>query len=249
MSTGTSMSPDRERLAAEFVIGLLEGEERQLAERLAESDPAFQAMIAQWQTRFAELDQAATPVPVSDGLWQRIEAGLAAAPTPVRVEDPAPIVIPSPRTAFLALWRSLHFWRIAGLTGAVASLLLAVGVGLLATRSPQEPVLIAVLLTDENRPAAVVNAFANGGAELIPLEGMQIPPGRALQVWAIPGANQNPISVGVVGQARSVRLDLQQVPDLRPDHTIAVSVEPPQGSPTGLPTGPVIMRGSPSTAL
>jgi anti-sigma-K factor RskA len=30
---------------------------------------------------------------------------------------------------------------------------------------------------------------------------------------------------------------------------IAISVEPPQGSPTGQPTGPVIIKGNTSTAL
>jgi anti-sigma-K factor RskA len=118
-----------------------------------------------------------------------------------------------------------------------------------ATRAVREPVLIAVLLTNENRPAAVVNAFADGTAELIPLEGLEIPPGRALEVWAIPGANQSPISVGVVSQRRSLRLNLDRVPGLRADQVIAISVEPPQGSPTGQPTGPVIIKGNTSTAL
>ena len=65
------------------------------------------------------------------------------ATAPLRVEDPIPPVIPSPRAAFAALWRSLPFWRIAGIAGAFASLLLALGVGLLATRAAREPVLIA----------------------------------------------------------------------------------------------------------
>jgi anti-sigma-K factor RskA len=39
------------------------------------------------------------------------------------------------------------------------------------------------------------------------------------------------------------------VPNLAPNHTFAISVEPPQGSPTGLPTGPVLMKGTATTAL
>ena len=36
------MTPEHERLAAEYVIGLLDGDERRSAERLAENDPRFQ---------------------------------------------------------------------------------------------------------------------------------------------------------------------------------------------------------------
>jgi anti-sigma-K factor RskA len=247
MSTG--ITPDRDRLAAEYVLGVLEGEERREAERLAENDREFQVAVAQWQARLAEVDETASPEPASEALWQSIAADLGEQASPEPTQASAPAAVPGPHTAVLALWRSLRFWRGAGLVGAFASLLLALGVGMLATRAVREPVLIAVLLTNENRPAAVVNAFADGTAELIPLEGLEIPPGRALEVWAIPGANQSPISVGVVSQRRSLRLNLDRVPGLRADQVIAISVEPPQGSPTGQPTGPVIIKGNTSTAL
>jgi anti-sigma-K factor RskA len=246
MSAGSPAPIDRDRLAAEHVIGLLEGDERREAERLAETDPGFQSALAAWQARFAELDDTAAPIPASDALWSRIEAGLdaeRAAPAA------APLIVPSPASAFSALWRSLSFWRTAGLAGAFATLLMGFGVGLLANRAAREPVVIAVLLTGQNQPAAVVNAFADGRAELTPLAGFQIPAGRALEVWAIPGPNQNPISVGVVSEARSLALNLARLPGLRPDHTIAISVEPPGGSPTGLPTGDVILTGRATTAL
>jgi len=247
MSTGTS--PDRERLAAEYVIGLLEGDDRREAERLAETDPRFQAAVAQWRARFAELDQAATPMPASEALWRGIETSLETEPAPLPVKDPTPIVVPSPRTAFEALWWSLPFWRMAGIAGAFASLFLALGVGMLATRAVREPVLVAVLLTDQNRPAAVINAFANGGAKLIPLEGLQIPAGRVLEVWAIPDPQGRPVSVGVLNELRSRRLNLERIGAPRPEQVFAVSLEPSGGSPTGQPTGPVLMKGTASTAL
>ena len=254
------MSPDdRDRLAAEHVMGLLEGEEQREAERLLASDAEFQALVATWQARFAELDEAVTPVAAGDVLWRRIEEGLAAPPleatsapdaeTAAPAAAPAPVVVPDPRNAFRALWRNLAFWRVAGLAGAFATLALAVGLGFFAERSARNPVLVAVLLTEANQPAGIVNVYRDGQGELVPFAGMQIPQGRAFEVWAIPGPNQNPISVGVVTEPRSLRLDLQRVRDLRPDQTFAISVEPPQGSPTGLPTGPVLMKRTTTTAL
>jgi anti-sigma-K factor RskA len=243
------MTLDRDTFAAEHVLGMLDGDERREAERLAESDPAFQAAIARWQARFAELDRSAAPVAADEALWRRIEATLPAQATAVRVSDPTPVLVPGPLSAFRALWRSLPFWRVAGLAGAFASLLLAAGLGVTANRAARQPVLIAVLLTDQSHPAAVVNAFANGQAELVPLAGLDIPRGRALEVWAIPGQNQPPVSVGVVTEPRSLRLNLERLGQLRPDQLVAISVEPPTGSPTGQPTGPVILKGSTATAL
>jgi anti-sigma-K factor RskA len=245
-------SDDHDRLAAEHVIGLLEEEERREVERLLATDPAFQAAVAAWQARFAELDETTPLVAPGDALWRRITTSLptsaAEAPQPARAADPVP-VRSDPRAGFRALWHNLAFWRAVGLVGALATLALATGLGLMVQRSARTPVLVAVLLNEANQPAGVINTYRNGQAELIPFEGMQIPAGRAFEVWAIPGPNQNPISVGLVTALRSLPLDLQRVRDLSPNDTFAISVEPPQGSPTGLPTGPVLLKGVATTAL
>ena len=243
------MTPEHERLAAEYVIGLLDGDERRIAERLAENDREFQDAVARWQTRVAELDATAAPVLPGDELWSRIEIGLDRAPAPLRIEDPTPAVIPSPHAAVAALWRSLRFWRITGIAGVLASLLLALGMGLLATRAAREPVLIAVLLTEQNRPAAVVNAFANGTAELIPLEAIPVPPGRALEIWTLWDRARGPVSIGLIDQARTVRLNVGNLPQTGPNQLFEISLEPATGSPTGRPTGPVLMKGTTSSAL
>jgi anti-sigma-K factor RskA len=243
------MTTDRERLAAEHVMGLLEGDERREAERLAASDPAFEAMARRWSERLAELDSTAPAVPVDDALWRRIEAGLDTTPQSVPVEDATPVLIPNPFSAFKALWRSLHFWRIAGLTGAAASLALAVGLGILATQRARQPILVAVLMTDANQPAAVINAFANGRAELVPFGSVQVPHGHSFEIWTFPDPKGAPVSLGVLTQARTAPLDLGRVSAPHADQLFAISVEPPTGSPTGLPTGPVMMKGTASTAL
>jgi anti-sigma-K factor RskA len=243
------MTPEQERLAAEYVIGLLDGDERRIAERLSEDDADFHAAVAQWQARLAELDATAAPMLPEGALWSRIEMGLAQAPAPLRVEDPTPVAIPRAGTTFEALWRSLPFWRITGIAGVVASLLLALGVGLLATRAAQEPVLIAVLLTEQNRPAAVVNAFADGNAELIPLEQIPVPPGRSLEIWTLWDRARGPVSVGLIDEARTVRLNVSNLPQTAPNQLFEVTLEPATGSPTGRPTGPVLMKGSTSAAL
>ena len=240
---------ERDRLAAEHVMGLLEGAEHEQAERLADTDPAFAALARHWSERLSELDATAPALPAEDGLWRRIEDGLAAQEPAVRAKTATPVVIPSPVGAFRALWRSLQFWRIAGLAGAFASLALAVGLAVTATQRARQPILVAVLMTDANQPAAVINAFANGRAELVPFQGVQIPHGHSFEIWTFPDPKGPPVSLGKVTQARTAPLDLGRIDQPRPDQLFAVSVEPEAGSPTGLPTGPVMMKGTASTAL
>jgi anti-sigma-K factor RskA len=236
---------EMDRLAAEHVMGLLEGEERLTAEGLLATDAAFRAMVESWQDRFHELDATTPAAPADEALWTRIERSLPAA----RGAAAPGFARPAPVSGLASLWRSLPFWRSVGLAGALASLLLAIGVGVFATRAARQPVMVAVLMSDANRPAAVVNAFANGSAELVPLEAIPVPPGRTLEIWTLWDRARGPVSLGIIDEARTVRLKLENLPRTAPDQLFEISLEPSGGSPTGRPTGPVLMKGTTSTAL
>ncbi len=239
---------DLDRLAAEYVLGLLDGEDVARAERMFAGDRSFAASVARWREHFAELDATAAPVPASVRLWSRIEAGIAeerSAPA-----QATPVLIPDPRNAFRALWRSLAFWRLAGLAGAAAALLLAVGFGFMATQRARTPVHVAILVKEgTNQPGAVVNAFANGQVELVPLESIEVPHNHALQIWTLWDRAIGPRSVGLVHQAHSVRLNLENLPKPGPNQLFEITLEPAAGSPTGRPTGPILMKGTTAAAL
>jgi anti-sigma-K factor RskA len=240
---------DMDRLAAEHVLGLLEGEEAVRAERMLTSDRDFAAAVAAWRERFAALDETAPEAPPPEALWSRIDASLEAAAG--TASAPAtPVLVPDPLNAFKALWRNLAFWRAAGLASAAAAVLLAIGLSLMATQQTRTPMLVAVLLTEDgSRPAAVVNAFADGRTELVPLEGIPVPPGRALEIWTLWDRAVGPRSVGLIDAARSVRLNLENLPKPGPNQLFEITLEPAGGSPTGRPTGPILMKGTTSTAL
>ena len=69
-------------------------------------------------------------------------------------------------------------------------------------------------------------------------------PSQSYELWVIPAEGGDPISVAVLGSldAKFV-VPRAQAERLRPGATLAVSVEPAGGSPTGKPTGPVILSG------
>ena len=70
------MSSD-ELLAAEFVLGLLEGEDLLAARARAQSDATFAEKITYWQDRLAPLADTIAPRTPRAELWPRIEAALA----------------------------------------------------------------------------------------------------------------------------------------------------------------------------
>ena len=242
---------DLDRLAAEHVLGVLEGAEATRAANLLTSDATFAAAVARWRERLAEFDETAAPAAPSAGLWRRIEADLAPAPPPqTPATAPARVLVPDPLNALRALWRSLAFWRVAGMASAAAALVLGVGLAYVASERARTPILVAVLVSEgSTEPAAVVNAFADGRTELVPLRAIAVPPDRALEIWTLWDRAVGPRSVGLLDQTRSVRLNLQNMPKPGPNQLFEITLEPKTGSPTGRPTGPVLMKGLASTAL
>ena len=69
--------------------------------------------------------------------------------------------------------------------------------------------------------------------------------GRAPELWVVP-ADGRPRSLGIIAasDARTMIVASGHRPLLARGVTLAVSLEPVGGSPTGQPTGPVVMTGT-----
>ena len=239
----TERDDDRDALAAEYVLGLLRDAEAVEAERRLADDADFAQAVADWRRRLADLDMTAAPQPVGPALWTRIAGSLAlASAAPVA---PAMRTAPRPeQPGFLSqLWDSLGFWRGLSAAAVAAAAALVVVFGLGPPREDQ-PAFVAVLLTDAGRPGAVMHAYADGRVTVIPLEVAPIPQGRTLQLWSISTASPSPVAIGLMDQVRTIRLDQRRLSPAQIRATFAISVEPAGGSPTGLPTGPVVMQGA-----
>lgn len=229
------MTPAEEMIAdaGEFVLGL--GADRP-------SDPDFAATVAAWRGHFAAIDASAPVMMPSPGLWSRIEASRAAL-KPVRAVEEAN------GSWFSRLWDSLAIWRPVGIVGALASLVLAV---LLATRiagGPELPNLVAVLSAPDGRAAAIVNAYADGTVQLVPLDEIPVPEGRVLEVWTLQTRERGPVSLAKMDRARTLKLDLKGLSAAQVGHLFEITLEPAGGSPTGRPTGPILMKGLAATRL
>jgi anti-sigma-K factor RskA len=225
---------DLEALAGEYALGTLEGADLRRAQQLEAGDVRFREAVIAWRLRLAPLDETVVPLTPTPGLWARIEAGLGAN---------RPKTAPAESSRFAMLWDSLNFWRPIGLAGGMAGLVLAAVLAITVARGPLTPVYVAVLNTSEGRAAAVVNVYSNGQVTLIPLEDISVPQGRIIEVWTLQSREQGPVSIGRIDRARTLKLDLKNLGKPEVNHLFELTLEPPGGSPTGKPTGPILMKG------
>jgi anti-sigma-K factor RskA len=220
--------PDRaEALAAEYVAGTLRGPARRRFEALLPGHPALQAAMRGWQARLLPLSGSIAPQTPPDRVWRAIEQRLWPVAAPQR------------------WWQRLALWR--GATGLAGLAALVLAVALVTPAPPQPPVVIVLQGTGDGTAAGFVASVSADGRSLVtrPLVPVALQTDRVLELWSVPPAG-NPRSLGLIAADGPTVLPPGRLPaTLLTGGTtaLAVSVEPPGGSPTGVPTGPVIYAG------
>jgi anti-sigma-K factor RskA len=229
MSEGDTIDPadDGSLVAAEYVLGLLGAAERRTVEQRLSREPALASEVAFWEQRLGGLADAVAPVSPPQATWSRIETAIATAPRPASV------------------WQSVSFWRgfaIASATLAAASITALGYIGLVpGARAP----LMATLSGNAGQPNFVAAVTSSGDSLVIVPAALLTNDPRAFELWLIPPGETRPRSLGLVQPGQPIKLEIPSdlAGRLTPDATLAVSLEPPGGSPTGQPTGPVIAAG------
>ena len=221
--------PDDVVLAGEYVLGLLDPREAAALEREARTRPALAAEIVRWEARLAPLLAQVPAVPPPPGLWRRLEASAHGSPA---------TAIPAPRTRTPQRggWNGLTAWRIAASGFAVAAAI----AGLALLRPSVLPVPVAALQpTAAGAPAIVAELLPDGRLALRPLALLPVAAGHDLELWALPDGASTPVPLGVLPPGGTV---LAAAPHAA--GRLLVSLEPPGGSPSGLPTGAVLWAGA-----
>ena len=83
-------NPDKEVLAAEYVLGTLDFAERAQAQRMIASDPAFAALVGDWERRLGELNVLVAPVEPPPAILDKIKARQASGDPVADVLAPEP---------------------------------------------------------------------------------------------------------------------------------------------------------------
>jgi anti-sigma-K factor RskA len=135
-------------------------------------------------------------------------------------------------------------WRLA----TAAATALAAGLAVFAFLGPRflerdgAAEYLAVVNASGDLPPLIVRVdLARGELAVEPI-GIQPAPGKSHELWAL-ASNEKPVSLGLVTRDRRSILQLGAEAIRDRSLTLAVSVEPEGGSPTGQPTGPVVLTG------
>jgi anti-sigma-K factor RskA len=227
---------ETEAFAAEHALGVLSSDERRRAEARMAAEPAFAAQVETWRERLNPMAEAVTPIAPPHALWQRIERSLGANDNTAQA-------------------RGLRFWRstsAGSLALAAASIAAAV---LLANRPPVvihppaggqlldaslvsqtgAPVPLFIAAYDPIRKALIVTSLVTPGND----------PAHVHELWVIP-ADGKPRPLGILepGKTREMPMPDKLLPSLAAGSALAVSVEPPGGSPkVDAPSGPITAVG------
>ena len=213
------------------MLGVLSAAERRAAELRHRARPEFAAEVAFWEARLGGLAEGVCP------RWRRppksgrgIEAQVAAHAS---------------RDERAGLWKSLAFWRTFAIASAALAAASIAGLSIwrdcprlgrrclqrsmrnrgsrdfVAAANPADgslTIVPAALLTGE--AAAILRAVGDSARR------------QAALAW--PGRSQAPVKVVVPPEL---------LPHVSANSVLAISLEPPGGSPTGQPTGPMIANG------
>jgi anti-sigma-K factor RskA len=240
MSDERNIPDETGDLAAEYALGVLTDAELRRAREMARTDPRFREEVARWSGRLAPLlDEVEAAAPPASA-WQEIERRIG--------DEPAgPNVI--------QLRRRVHQWR--GIAAAMSALAACLAIFIavrppppppapVGIERPAAPPLLAMLGNDQQGTKVVASWDPMAQRLVLAVTGAMPPdPSHAHELWVIPPGGK-PRSLGTMGSSRQMHMELADALAqlLQQGATIAISVEPPGGSPTGAPTGPVVASGA-----
>jgi anti-sigma-K factor RskA len=227
---------ERSAQAAEYVLGTLTAEERREFEAASAADPALRAEQQAWEQRLAGLGLKLPPVAPRPIVWldvlQKISGSAAGAVAPAA--------------------RGTRITRVWAALATAASLVLGFGLYREMNQPPPAPrvervevpvpaqTFVAVLQVPRSTMHWTISVVP-GRNEIAVRAGGEAPAAaRELdtELWLIGDAG--PVSLGLIPKSGEVRRALPANLAFASGGTVAVSLEPRGGSPTGQPTGPVV---------
>lgn len=215
---------EHDMAAAEFALGVLDGDDRAAALRRIIGEPAFAREVETWRAQFGALFAQWPEQAPPEQLLRRIQQSIEPVPRPARFWPAA--------TAVLSL---------------VAASLLLVIVMRPAVQLPvlaQPNVLVASLAPAEAGPALPA-IYDPARGELRVTAAALAPAGRSAELWLI-GGDGTPRSLGLLNATDRTIIHIAPADrsKLTTGVKLAISNEPLGGSPSGLPTGPIMASGA-----
>lgn len=256
--SGTDQTPedgvtrDDPMIAAEWALGLLEGEELLAARGKYATDPNFAWRKEWWDDWFAPLSDAIPGAEPGEHVWDGIAARVTAA------QQPAPVAAGTPSASpvnVVELQAKVRRWQwVAGISSMAAVVALAL-LGSMPMR------LVPDVAPVEVAAAAPMVATVPIGETGLRLDVTYIPQAERMvvaaigltpdgvhdhELWLVPADGTPLQSLGVVepGAVRSMTLPAAAVAKLGDGASLVLTREPIGGKPEGKAAGPVVAKGA-----
>lgn len=219
--------PRLDALCGEYLLGTLRGSARRRFERALEEEPQVALRLRYWESRSLPRYSETIAIQPSHGAWKRLERELELARYRPRWFRRA------------GLWRAWAVAATLALLAAIASPILLPGL------RTAELVEIARLESSDKREVLRAELSSDRRTlRLRPVRQVIAGPTQSYELWLLPAGGGAPVSLAVLGTLDArFAVSPEQAEKLRRGAKLAVSVEPAGGSPTGAPTGPVILVG------
>ncbi len=224
----------REKLAAEYVLGTMSARARRRFEFHLRSNPQLRRAVAHWEARLSPLTEALPAIEPPARVWHAIKVRLRLG-----------------QTGRAGFWENLSFWRVSSFASGLMALALVVFIAVPRPEAPVETGRMVVVMNDlATRKPAMTASWEPGqsGGRLLRIRVIghaEMGPNTAWELWMLPGGDQKPVSLGLITthETQVVKIPAALAARLDAATGLAMSVEPGGGSPTGLPTGPVLYAG------
>ena len=262
---------DHIALAAEYVLGTLDGDERLQVETMMNVDQDFKALVESWERRLGELHAMVAAVEPPEAIWGKIRSAVTAiAPSAAirlpELSSPPPLApavqvqpIVPPSADVVTLTSRARRWRgiAQGVTALAACLVALIGVQAYrpdmlpeqlrpkaAPSAPMRP-LVAVLSRDGGPPAFVMTVDVASKTFTVRRAGVDPEGAKSYELWMVSDKFTQPRSLGVIGKTDfTPKAQLASYDkDTVDNATYAITLEPQGGSPTGQPTSAPIFAG------
>lgn len=237
--------PSEELLAGEYVLGVLDADQRWQVQSRILAEPRFALLVDAWEARLEPWLMRFDAAEPSPHVWPRIRTALGWS---------------SVQGARGGVWNSVGFWRAAtGLAMAAGVIAFVIGLRPSETVAPSQPVTGQVATSGEQAAKPVVVLARDNGTPgwlasidavhnkilMVPVPSALDVSGLVDELWIIaPG--QAPYSLGFVSNEKSHTVEVPAAirRALAVGATLAITLEPQAGMPHAAPSGPIVAKGN-----
>jgi anti-sigma-K factor RskA len=249
--TGPEVTRDDPMIAAEWALGLLEGEELLAARGKATTDPDFAWRKQWWDDWFAPLTDGMAGAEPGDQLWDGIAARIAAQQAAADVAAASP---DAPAVNVVALEARVRRWQwVAGISSMAAAVALALFLSSPLGSPVAPPVqiaaagpMVATVPIGETGLRLDVTYIPESEKMLVAAIGLTADGVHDHELWLVPADGSALQSLGVVtpGEVRSMALPAAVTAKLSDGASLVLTREPIGGKPDGVDAGPVVAKGA-----